>query len=130
MQENINRSDYDDNRKIFTAYLLVALKHRRGEILLTRSSILKNEVVLDLSESAGVYGWGYSATEDGINQCISNLAFEGAFVRLKGREQRILMDRGYYGRKYEDIGAELGMKYKAVAAIYRRALMKIKAETE
>ncbi|MBE6069891.1 MAG: sigma-70 family RNA polymerase sigma factor [Clostridium lundense] len=130
MQKIINRLDYDDNRNIFTAYLLAALKHRRGEILFTRSSILKNEVALDLSESAGVYARDYIAIEDSVNQCISNLAFESAFVRLKGREQRIVMDRGYYGRKYEDIGVELGMKYKAVAAVYRRALKKIKAEME
>ena len=120
----------DDNRNIFTAYLLKALKRKRGDILLARKNLHDNEVVLDLSDSAGEHTWEYSAVEDGIYRHMMNMVFESAFHKLKDKEQKIVMERAFYGRKYEDIGMELGMNYKAVAAVYRRALIKIKKEME
>ena len=120
----------DVNRNIFTAYLLKALKRKRGDILLARKNLHDNEVVLDLSDSAGEHTWEYSAVEDGIYRHMMNMVFESAFHKLKDKEQKIVMERAFYGRKYEDIGMELGMNYKAVAAVYRRALIKIKKEME
>ena len=120
----------DDDRNIFTAYLLKALKRKRGDILLARKNLHDNEFVLDLSDSAGEHTWEYSAVEDGIYRHMMNMVFESAFHKLKDKEQKIVMERAFYGRKYEDIGMELGMNYKAVAAVYRRALIKIKKEME
>lgn len=120
----------DDDRNIFTAYLLKALKRRRGDILLARKNLYENEVVLDLSDSVGEHTWDYSVVEDGIYRHMMNMVFESAFRKLKDKEQKIVMERAFYGRKYQDIGMELGMNYKAVAAVYRRALIKIKKEME
>jgi len=125
--KNVN---HDDERNIFTAYLLKSLKHRRTEILLARKSIQEKEIALDYSESAGEHTWDYRSVEDGIYQHLMNMVFESAFAKLKERERRIVIERAFYGRKYEDIGFELGMNYKAVAAVYCRALMKVKKEME
>lgn len=130
MQFRSKNGTCDDDRNIFTAYLLRALKRRRGDILLARKHLHDNEVVLDLSDSAGEHTWDYSVVEDGIYRHMMNMVFESAFHKLKEKEQRIVMERAFYGRKYEDIGMELGMNYKAVAAVYRRALIKIKQEME
>ncbi len=125
-----NKCTCDDDRNIFTAYLLKALKRRRGDILLARKNLNDHEVLFDLSDFAGEHTWDYSVVEDGIYRHMMNMVFESAFRKLKVKEQKIVMERAFFGRKYEDIGMELGMNYKAVAAVYRRALIKIKQEME
>ena len=51
-----------------------------------------------------------------------------ALNTLNRRYRYILFARAVEGRSFEEIGAELGLDYKGVAAIYYRARNKIRKE--
>ena len=59
-----------------------------------------------------------------------NKALEHAVWELTERDRYVLFSRIMAERSFEDLGAELGLSYKGIAAVYARAIKKLKRQME
>lgn len=121
-------ADSDQLLKRFTSYLYKALDHTM--ISYCREQRRQREIYNALIRTSPNTG----DTEDIYLQSavfrdqLDDPLLESALKNLNSRYFYILNARIIEGRSFEDIGEELGLKYKGVAAIYYRALRKIREE--
>ena len=57
---------------------------------------------------------------------LENVALQCALEQISERERYVFMSRVLDGISFEELGAELGLGYKGVAAVYYRAVGKIR----
>jgi len=109
----------------FTKYLVVAVHCKKSAVLQNRRKIWDMENSTD--------DWETLPSKDYAQQVSSLLDFENAalsraLAQLKERERYIFFAHILDERGFSDLAAELGMGYKGVAAVYYRAIEKIKKE--
>ena len=59
---------------------------------------------------------------------LESLMLTQALGQISDRERYIFFARALEKRSFDDLAAELGMGYKGVAAVYYRAIQKLKKE--
>lgn len=113
----------------FTKYLVVSVHRKKSAILQGRRKIRNSESSTDDWDALP----GIAVEADYAQQVSSPLDFENAalsraLAQLKERGRYIFFARVLDEKEFDDLAAELGMKYKGVAAAYYRAIEKIKKE--
>ena len=121
----------------FTSYLVTSVHRRRKDILIAQMRHQKRETYVDdecfynlpapdvqledlLSDAPDSYRDVY----------FENKALEHAVWELTERDRYVLFSRIMAERSFEDLGAELGLGYKGIAAVYARAIKKLKRQME
>ncbi|MGN1026977.1 MAG: RNA polymerase sigma factor [Faecousia sp.] len=115
----------------FTAYLTLAVKRRRAAVLQHRKAVNEHELPLDdflpfLEESSedpeervlGTY----------LQFDLKDGALERAIKCLNERERYVFFSQALQERTFQELAQELNMGYKGVAAIYYRAIQKLRRE--
>lgn len=114
----------------FTAYLMTALHRKRYNVITSRIRHQEYEISMDLQDIPIVQSKEWvSDTRDivTIEQIeFQNDQLEQAIGSLNERERFVLFNRVLAERSFEDIAADLNLTYKGTAAIYYRAMQKIK----
>ena len=121
------KSGSDILRYQFTAFLDVALRRRR------RDYIVSHQIRLE-KEAAAVQGEPVSSVQNGddlleklpIMETLESTALTDALADLKERERLILLERAVNETSFEALAAKTGLTYQGVAAVYHRAIKKVK----
>ena len=114
----------------FTAYLMLAIKRKKADYReawvrrTAREKIEEPKTVFKLSDRGG------QRAESLIEWLIVRELLEKALCGLRKEERRIVVEHLLYEWSFTDIADKHGMHYKAVAAVYYRALDKIRKELE
>lgn len=126
-QRNEGNEQDEILRNKFTAYLLSAVQRRKALYI---DSLVKAQQISTLIEE--------TVTDDTFD--LEKEALQGIplYMRLQNeklfwslshlteRERYVFFNRALDERSFEELAAELGLSYKGVAAIYYRAIQKIK----
>lgn len=109
----------------FTAYLITAIRRKKTDYWKKTEHVRTHELIVDTDE---VFEDGETSYENVMNIGgeIQNEALEDALKRLSIRERYIIFARVVDMRGFAEIGTELGLGYQGVAAVYYRAIRKIK----
>lgn len=104
----------------FTAFLTVAVSNARIDYLRARIRRLQRELVTKEYEIL------FSENYDYIEALSENDALHQAMQTMKEKERYVVLARILDEKGFDEIADELGMGYKGVAAIYYRAIRKLK----
>lgn len=122
----------------FTAYLVTSLRRRKKDIIQARIRHDQREVYVDLEE---VF-YALRSTDAPLDELVcdeptsfddmyfENEKLERALWKLTERDRYVLFARALAERSFEELAAELGLSYKGIAAVYSRAIQKLKKEME
>ena len=96
------------------------------------------EVATDLQEYWGGIETQDAPLEDMLSNApasfqdmlFENAKLEQALQKISERDRYVLFARILAERSFEELAAELGVGYKGIAAVYYRALQKLKKEME
>ena len=135
-KKNNEEDSYLQN--MFTAYVAKAVRNRRRDILRARIKRRENEMYVDVQEFFRVYEdklgvSGKKSEKEAVSFeeiDFQNEALERAIWNLSDRDRYVLFARILEERSYEELSEELGIAYKGVAAVYIRAIKKIRKEIE
>lgn len=135
-KKNNGENSYLQN--MFTAYVAKAVRNRRRDILRARIKRQENEMYVDVQEFFRVYEEKFGVSgKRSEKEAVSfeeidfqNEALERAIWNLSDRDRYVLFARILEERSYEELSEELGIAYKGVAAVYIRAIKKIRKEIE
>ncbi len=129
------RNDGQDESEIlqnhFTAYVMTAIQRRREEYTET---IWKRQKIEYLSAEVQIEQ-GYNCEQMLFKELPLLLQLENdsllyALKEINERERHVFLSRILDEKSFEVLAAELGLSYKGVAAIYYRAIAKIKKKME
>ena len=135
------KSIYGEDRDLqnqFTAYLVRAVQRKRREVIHKQIRRQEMEVVTDLQEywdSIGSRSIQPEEMADYITTSFQEMSFENvrlerALQKISERDRYVLFAKIIEERSLEEIAVELGIGYKGLAAIYYRAIQKIRKEME
>lgn len=129
-QRNNGRNENEVLQNHFTSYISIAIKHRRNEYIyqMARKQMvecLMEDVVLKSSEG------DYHLEQEffGKLPLMTQLKNDALFYALKEineRERHVFLSHVLDEKNFEILAKELGLTYKGVAAIYYRAVQKIR----
>ncbi|WP_101877364.1 sigma-70 family RNA polymerase sigma factor [Lachnoclostridium edouardi] len=129
-QRNNGRKENEVLQNHFTSYISTAIKRRRNEYIhqMARKQMvecLMEDVVLESSE------WDYHLEQEffGKLPLMTQLKNDALFYALKEineRERHVFLSHVLDEKNFEILAKELGLTYKGVAAIYYRAVQKIR----
>lgn len=126
-----NNGQGEDNilQNQFTAYLVTAIRWRKSTYLKKRVRIEQYEFSSDF-DNAFVQNLGTpEETAASLEQlALDSIMLTQALGQISDRERYIFFARALERRSFQDLALELGLGYKGVAAIYYRALKKLKKE--
>lgn len=122
----------------FTAYLVRAVRRKRGDFLDAHMRRSNREVCMDLSEClCDVKSQELPMDEQLCDKCTSfgdvcfeNGRLEAALRRLSDRDRDVLFAKVIAGYNFEELTLETGLSYKGVSTVYYRAIQKLKKELE
>ena len=104
----------------FTSFLSACVSNARIDYLRSRIRRLQRELIIEEQE---VY---FSGDVDYIELLGDNDALDRAMLQIKEKERYVVIARVLDEKGFEEIAQDLGMGYKGVAAIYYRAIKKLK----
>jgi len=104
----------------FTAFLTVAVSNARIDYLRARIRRLQRELVTEEYEIL------FSEDHDYIEGISENEALHQAMQTIKEKERYVVLARILDEKGFDEIADELGMGYKGAAAIYYRAIRKLR----
>lgn len=122
----------------FTAYLVTAVRRRRQEIVQAQIRRNEREVSMDGLEhfcGAAVQNPALDGMADLHVKSFEDVYFENedlerALQKLSERDRYVLFAKVVAGHSFDELAEELGIGYKGVAAVYYRAIRKLKKELE
>ena len=119
-----NRNNGSDEHDIlqnqFTAFLTTAVSNARIDYLRARIRRLQRELITEEYELL------FSQEIDYIETFSENDALHHAMQEIKEKERYVVLARIIDEKGFDEIANELGVGYKAAAAIYYRAIKKLK----
>ena len=118
--KNNGSDEHDILQNQFTAFLTVAVSNARIDYLRARIRRLQRELVTEEYEIL------FSEDHDYIEALSENDALRYAMQEIKDTERYVVLSRILDEKGFDEIADELGMGYKGVAAIYYRAIRKLK----
>lgn len=127
-----------DLQNQFTAYLVRAIHRKRSDYIDARMRRMEREVPMDLPEYYRDAETANILLDELIDReplsfgdiSFENERLENALRRLPDRDRYVLFARAIAERSFEELAIETGLSYKGVAAIYYRAIGKLKKELE
>ena len=126
-QKNEGHTEADILQNQFTAYISVAIQRRRTMYILQAIHEQEVEVLID----DPVSGSSYDIFEDIISELPLLMQFENdrliyALKKLSERERHIFLARVLDEKSFEELANTYGLGYQGVAAVYYRAIRKIR----
>lgn len=113
----------------FTAYLVTAIRWRKSTYLKKRIRIKQYEFSSDFDNTFAQALETPEETAASLEQlALDSIMLTQALGQISDRERYIFFARALERRSFQDLALELGLGYKGVAAIYYRALQKLKKE--
>lgn len=111
----------------FTAYLSMAIRHRRNDYI---QQALRKQQAEYLAENL-LFDLEYSMEQKLLNELplmirLENDALLQALREINERERHIFLARVLDDKGFGELADEFGLSYKGAAAIYYRAVRKIK----
>lgn len=126
-----NNGQGEDNilQNQFTAYLVTAIRWRKSTYLKKRIRIKQYEFSSDFDNTFAQALETPEETTASLEQlALDSIMLTQALGQISDRERYIFFARALERRSFQDLALELGLGYKGVAAIYYRALQKLKKE--
>lgn len=129
-QRNNGQSENEILQNQFTAYLATAVMRRRKDYI---EKISRHNVEY-LTDSV-LPEYEYTLEQDvfadlPLEMQLENTALFKALKELNPKERHVFFGRVLDGKDFEVMAGELGLGYKGIAAIYYRAIHKIKKKME
>ena len=126
-QKNDGQNEADKLQNRFTAYISVAIQRRRNAYIMQSVRQQQQET---LTENP-VSGSEYDILDDILGELPLLMQLENdkllyALKELDERERQIFLARVLDDKSFEELAGVIGLSYKGVAAIYYRALRKIR----
>ena len=126
-QKNEGHTEADILQNQFTAYISVAIQRRRTVYILQVIHKQEAEVLID----DPVSGSSYDIFEDIISELPLLMQFENdrliyALKKLNEKERHIFLARVLDEKSFEELANVYGLGYQGVAAVYYRAIRKIR----
>ncbi len=118
--KNSGKTENEILQNQFTSFLSVCVSNARIDYLRSRIRRLQRELIIEEQE---VY---FSGDVDYIELLGDNDALDRAMLQIKEKERYVVIARVLDEKGFEEIAQDLGMGYKGVAAIYYRAIKKLK----
>lgn len=118
--KNNGSNEHDILQNQFTAFLTAAISNARIDYLRTRIRRLQRELLTEEYEIL------FSQETDYIEVISDNDALCRAMQEIKEKERYVVLARILDEKGFDEIASELGMGYKGAAAIYYRAIKKLK----
>lgn len=126
-QKNDGHNETDKLQNRFTAYISVAIKRRRNAYIM---QAVRQQQLESLTENPVSTG-DYDILEDILGELPLLMQLENdkllrALKELDERERQIFLARVLDEKSFEELEDAVGLGYKGVAAVYYRALRKIR----
>lgn len=127
MAKNDGQNEADKLQNRFTAYISVAIQRRRNAYIMQSMRQQQLETLTENPVSSGEY----DILEDVLGELPLLMQLENdkllyALKELDERERQIFLARVLDDKSFEELAGVIGLSYKGVAAIYYRALRKIR----
>lgn len=125
-QKNNGHTAKDEIQNHFTGYLLTAIKRKKEEYVGRLYVQMNREVIVDEIACPAI------EPEQGELECfpimhrLDNTELWNALNQLNDRELYVLLERAVEEKTFDELASELNIGYKGVAAIYYRAIKKIR----
>lgn len=128
-QRNNGQTEEEKLQNRFTSYLLTAVRRRQKDYITIKNQQAKFETP---AEKDSVW-FEYREETDMLKELpllmqLESNALTYALNHISEREKYVFLARVLYDISFEELGAELGLGYKGVAAVYYRVISKIKKE--
>jgi len=117
-QRNNGQTESEKLQNRFTAYLLVAVRRQQRDYVIKKNQRIRYEFLMEDDTDI--------LDELPLMIQMENVALQCALEQISERERYVFMARMLDGISFEELGAELGLGYKGVAAVYYRAVSKIR----
>ena len=127
-QHNNNQKESFSLQNRFTAYLLIALRRKKRDYLQKKSRIEAHEFAAD-PLSVQFTGNPDNRMSPAVSQ-IEEDALMQALAQLTARERYILFQRVLYGSEYDDLAADLNLRYGSIATAYHRTIKKLRKKLQ
>lgn len=126
-QKNDGQNESDQLQNRFTAYISVAIQRRRNAYIMQSVRQQQLETLTENPVSNGEY----DILDDILGELpllmqLGNDKLLHALKELDERERQIFLARVLDEKSFEELAGVIGLSYKGVAAIYYRALRKIR----
>lgn len=126
-QKNDGHNEADKLQNRFTAYISVAIQRRRNAYIMQSVRQQQLETLTENPVSNGEY----DILDDILGELPLLMQLENdkllyALKELDERERQIFLARVLDDKSFEELAGVIGLSYKGVAAIYYRALRKIR----
>lgn len=126
-QKNDGHNEADKLQNRFTAYISVAIQRRRNAYIMQS---VRQQQLETLTENP-VSGSEYDILDDILGELPLLMQLENdkllyALKELDERERQIFLARVLDDKSFEELAGVIGLGYKGVAAIYYRAIRKIR----
>lgn len=124
-QRNSGRGEEEKLQNRFTAYLVTAIHRRKKDYVHTKSRQRQFESYLeDWQSMLGTESELYDGLP--LFTRLENAALVFALEQLGEKELHVFLAHVLDEKSFEDLGNEWGLSYKGAAAVYYRAIRKIK----
>ena len=126
-QKNDGQNEADKLQNRFTAYISVAIQRRRNAYIMQSVRQQRLETLTENPVSVGEY----DILDDILGELPLLMQLENdrllySLKELDERERQIFLARVLDDKSFEELAGVIGLSYKGVAAIYYRALRKIR----
>ncbi|WP_148509881.1 sigma-70 family RNA polymerase sigma factor [Hungatella hathewayi] len=126
-QKNNGQTEAEKLQNRFTAYLLVAVRRQQRDYLIKKNQQMRYELFVE----DDTYQTEGQMEKDLLDEMplmmqLESAALQYALEQISERERYVFLARALDGTGFEELGAELGLGYKGAAAVYYRAVGKIK----
>lgn len=126
-QKNNGQSESEILQNQFTAYLTTAVQRRRKEYIIQALRRQQIETLIEKPESKLEYDIVEEIFEElPLLMRLENEVLLYALKELNERERNVFLERVLDDKGFEEMAVKMNISYKGVAAIYYRALQKIR----
>lgn len=110
----------------FTGYLLSAIRYKRREYFEKLRSWKEHEITIDEMVYSSAESEDDVFERFSVMHNLDNTTLWKALNQLSDRELYVLLKRVVDEKSFDELAVELGIGYKGAAAIYYRAIKKIR----
>lgn len=125
---NGGQTDNEILQNQFTAYLTIAIRRTKMEYMEQLIMDLKCIETLEAIYNGEYVNEGKEISNLPIMMQIENQMLLEALQKLGERERYVFLNRALGEKSFERLSIELGLTYKGAAAVYYRAMQKIKQQ--
>lgn len=121
IKRNNGSTEQERLQNRFTAFITTTMKRARIDYLRKEKVRMKNQFTMEYEDFALI-----PDEEDFVADLCESSSLAYALQQISERERYVLIARAIDGKSFEEIGDEIGVKYKGVAAIYYRTTEKLR----